>query len=118
MNEPPSVQDKGSISYCCSQEVTAMLLMKPLGKQVLEPNTSLSSAAIVPRGSRALPWEAPTALARRRSLTQSSMCLDISGTSTPSFSAVTIKAGIRIWEGATGSRYSRRGKKCPFLYPS
>lgn len=51
------------------------------------------------------------------SLTQSSMCLVISGTSTESFSAVTMRAGIRIWWG-TGHRSSGTPCQCPLPHPN
>ena len=74
---------------------------------------SVSSAAIIPLQHPCPLLGSTDDPSTDHSLTQSSICLDISGTSTLSFSAVTIRAGIRIWGRVTGSRSIQREETSP-----
>lgn len=93
-----------------------LLPVKPRVKRVVQPNIPLCPQ-LPPFfwGTCAFSPEALMAPGQHHFLTQSSICLVISGRSTLSFSATTIRAGIRIWGEVTGSRCSRRRKKCPLL---
>lgn len=113
------MQEKGSTSHdCCPPEVTVILtenLVKPVIQNLLLclqlPSFLHDACALWWK------WEAPMTPEQDRSLTQSSICLDISGTSTGSFSAVTIKAGIRICGRVTGSGSNHRRKESTLLVP-
>lgn len=94
-----------------------MLLTKPLARQVIQLNIPLDpplptflwdTGALFPDAPMAPRWD--------HTLTQLSICLDISGVSTKSFSAVTMRVGIRIWEGEQETAGPGGGHRAPFSH--
>lgn len=116
------------LHWCKEKDALGMLLLprgdsdateEALVQQVVHENIPVCPQLPPSSGTPALsrPGGAPRAPGSP-ALTQSSMCLDISGTSTRSFSAVTIRAGIKIWGEMTGGGDSQKRGKCPLLAPS